>query len=130
MKNLALILASLLAAALLASAAESQDERIIDLDPEVVRMMEATPVAIVQPVPALPDSIAKIDGYVLLRFDISENGRLSNVEVVEATHKKLAKFSLGMVREWIYSDLEQPLTAIQPILFEAEKGKPTLYASM
>jgi hypothetical protein len=105
------------------------EERLIELPPQIIHYGTLAPVPVSQAVPDMPSSIQGIDGFVLLQFDISEKGRVSNIVVVEQTDKRMAKYSLGMVRKWRYENRDTGITALQPIIFEGTKKSPTLLAS-
>ena len=119
--------AALLSIASFSLFAADTSEEIVDL-PAHQMHYGSIPALVDQTVPAMPNSISGIDGYVLLQFDISENGRVSDIMVVKATNDKLAKYSQAMVRRWTFDNPGARVTAHQPIIFETEKDFPTLLA--
>jgi len=67
--------------------------------------VDVTPAKIVKRVtPVVTADIArKASGYVVVRFDVGDNGRVSNVEVVESTPPGVFDdAALTAVRKWVY----------------------------
>jgi protein TonB len=67
--------------------------------------VDVTPAKIVKRVtPVVTADIArKASGYVVVRFDVGDNGRVSNVEVVESTPPGVFDdAALSAVRKWVY----------------------------
>ena len=54
--------------------------------------------------PVVPSSVSrKESGHVIVRFEIGENGRVSNVEVIESTPQGVFdEAAVTAVRKWIY----------------------------
>ena len=125
MKVLATILLSLVCSS---SIFAENDSKIIDLEPAIIRLADQTPTIEIKYVPELPASLMKEDGHVVLKFIVNKSGRVSNIEVVDRSCDKLAKYSRGMVRRWEFKSLPHAVTAIQPIYFEVDKKTPTLLA--
>lgn len=126
MKSITLFAVVLTAFCSIANAAPS--DTIQDLPAQVIQY-GSLPAPEVQPIPALPSSIADSDGYVLMRFEILASGRLANIEVLEASDPQMAKFSRAMVRRWSYDNPGESVVALQPIVFEAGSHRPLLLAS-
>lgn len=121
------IFAALLAAVSFSLSAAEKEEKIIEL-PAHQLYYNGIPNIVDQVVPEMPNSISGLEGYVVLQFDISEKGRVSDIQVVKASHDKLAKYSQAMVRRWKFDNPGERVTAQQPIVFESEKDFPTLLA--
>lgn len=121
------LIAAFLTAGLGIANADIRDT-IQDLPPQTIEY-GSMPSAVEQAIPAMPASVASSDGYVLMRFDILESGRVSNIEVVEASDEHFAKFSRAMVRRWSFDNPGEAVTAIQPIVFEAGSHRPLMLAA-
>lgn len=126
MKSITLFAVVLTAFCSVANAAPS--DAIQDLPAQVIQY-GAMPAPVEQSIPVLPTSIAASDGYVLMRFEILESGRIANIEVLEASDAQMAKFSRAMVRRWSYDNPGESVVALQPIVFEAGSQRPLLLAS-
>ena len=119
--------AALLSIASLSLVGAQSTDDIVELPAHQLKY-NSIPSLVDQVVPEMPNSISGIEGYVLLQFDISESGRVSDIQVVKASHEKLAKYSQAMVRRWKFENPGQRVTAHQPIVFETENDFPTLLA--
>ena len=127
MKKFALASALIVSTACTAAFASDIQKDIVDLPAQTLHY-GALPTALNQVIPVMPASVCGIDGTVLLKFDISENGRVSNIEVVNSTDEKLAKFSKAMVRRWEFSNTGSTVSVQQPVVFDGENEFPTLLA--
>ena len=55
----------------------------------------------------------KTSGYVIVKFDIGDNGRVSNVEVVESTPPGVFDdAALTAVRKWVYEPRKENGVAV------------------
>jgi protein TonB len=59
------------------------------------------------------DVPAKTQGYVIVKFEIGENGRVSNVDVVESTPRGVFDdAAITAVRKWIYEPRKENGVAV------------------
>ncbi len=121
-------IAALIGILSIAANAAEQTTAIIDLPAQEIHY-GAIPALIDQSVPEMPNSISGVDGHVLLQFNISEAGRVSDIQVIRSSNDKLAKYSKAMVRRWAFENPGGHVTALQPIIFEADNEFPTLLAA-
>ena len=70
---------------------------IFDLDD-----LDKQPRATTQPMPKYPRALMrkKISGFVKLMFIVDENGKVQDIEVVEASHKEFADAAVDAVKRW------------------------------
>jgi len=121
------IVSAFLAISVSAAIAAETKDGIVTLPAQVLHY-GSFPVAIEQTVPEMPASIANLNGKVYLQFEISESGRVSNIQVLNTTDDKLSKYSMAMVRRWEFSNPGEKVTAHQAIVFDADNNFPTLLA--
>ena len=77
--------------------------------------VDVTPAKIIKRVLPIPPSgiSRKTSGYVIVRFNISESGRVGNVEVVESTPPGVFDESAtAAVRKWTYEPRKENGTAV------------------
>ena len=77
--------------------------------------MDVVPAKIVKRVtPVVSSDVPrKAKGYVVVKFDIGENGRVSNVEVVESTPSGIFDTAATTaVRKWIYEPRKENGVAV------------------
>jgi TonB family protein len=76
--------------------------------------VDVTPAKIIKRVlPVPPAGVARKTGYVIVRFNINESGRVGNVEVVESTPPGIFDESAtAAVRKWTYEPRKENGTAV------------------
>jgi len=83
--------------------------------PAPVPSVEVTPAKIVKRVtPVVSNDVPrKAKGFVIVKFDIGENGRVANVEVVESTPPGIFDESaITAVRKWVYEPRKENGVAV------------------
>ncbi len=88
------------------------------------------PIAVVQRVPEIPDSIVGKSGEVILEYRINKSGKVQNIKVLTSTDRALTRFSKNMVKKWRYESRMSNAIARQPIIFVVKsRSLPTQVAT-